>query len=352
MCCGIHRWMSIPNHHQFNPKPFEDNDVDIRIECCGVCGSDVHTITGGWGEVPLPLCVGHEVIGKVVKVGPKVSTVRVGDRVGVGAQIHSCLECKQCKSDNENYCPKQVDTYAAPYPDGTISQGGYSSHIRAHEYFTFPIPDSIPSIDAAPMMCAGLTVYSPLVRAGVGPGRKVAIVGIGGLGHFAIMFANALGADVTAISHSPNKKDDALKLGAKHFVSSQDKDWAKPLAFEFDFVLNTADMGHEMSMQDYLSILTVNGKLNHVGLPDGPLPQLKAQDFMANGSSMGTSHIGCRTEALAMLRLVADKKLKPIIETVDISEDGCKKAVQAVHDNKVRYRYTLTGYDKAFGKRE
>jgi alcohol dehydrogenase (NADP+) len=317
-----------------------------------VCGSDVHSITGGWGEVPLPLCVGHEVIGKAVKVGSKVSTVKVGDRVGVGAQIQSCLECKQCKNDNENYCPKQVDTYGAPYPDGTISQGGYSSHIRAHEYFTFPIPDSIPSIEAAPMMCAGLTVYSPLVRGGVGPGKKVAIVGIGGLGHFAIMFANALGAEVTAISHSPQKKDDAMKLGAKHFVSSQEEGWAKPLAFEFDFVLNSADMGHKMNMKDYVSILNVNGKLNHVGLPDGPLPELQAQDFAANGAFMGTTHIGCRTEMLAMLKLVEDHKLTPYIETVGISEEGCAKAVQGVHDNKVRYRYTLTNYDKAFGKRE
>ncbi len=340
------------NYHQFKPKPFEDNDIDILIECCGVCGSDVHSINGGWGEVPLPICVGHEVIGKAVKVGSKVSTVKVGDRVGVGAQIQSCMKCKQCKSDNENYCPKKVDTYGAPYADGTIAQGGYSSHIRAHEYFTFPIPDSIPSIEAAPMMCAGLTVYSPLVRAGTGPGKKVAIVGIGGLGHFAIMFANALGAEVTAISHSANKKDDALKLGAKHFVCSQGKDWAKPLAFEFDFVLNSADMGHKMPMQDYISILNVNAELHHVGLPDGPLPQLMAQDFAANGSSMGTSHIGCRTEALAMLKLVADKKLKPMIETVEISEDGCAKVVQGVHDNTVRYRYTLTNYDKAFGKRE
>jgi alcohol dehydrogenase (NADP+) len=202
------------------------------------------------------------------------------------------------------------------------------------------------------MMCAGLTVYSPLVRAGVGPGKKVAIVGVGGLGHFALLFANALGADVTAISHSANKKEDALNLGANHFVCSQEKDWAKPLAMEFDLVLNSADMGHKMNIKDYISILNVNGKLHHVGLPDGPLPQLMAQDFAPNGSSMGTSHIGCRTEALAMLKLVAEKKLKPMIETVEISEDGCKKVVQGVHDNKVRYRYTLTNYDKAFGKRE
>ncbi|KAF7507092.1 hypothetical protein GJ744_010905 [Endocarpon pusillum] len=336
----------------FQTKAFRRQCIDIKIECRGVCGSDVHSINGGWGEVPLPLCVGHEVIGKAVKVGSKASTVKVGDRVGVEAQIQSCMECKQCKSDNENYCPKKVDSYGAPYPDGTIAQGGYASHIRTHEYSTFPIPDSIPSIEAAPMMCAGLTVYSPLVRAGVGAGKKVAIGGIGALGHFAIMFANALGAEVTAISHSTKKKEAALRLGAKPFVCSRDKDWAQPLAFEFDYVLNSADMGHKVNMKDSHQLLNVGAELHHVGLPDAPLPELMVQDFASNGSKMGTSHIGRRTEALAMLKLAADKNLKPMIETVEISEDGCKKVVRGVHDNAVRYRYTLTNYDKAFGKGE
>ena len=160
------------------PKKFEDNDIDIQIEACGVCGSDVHTITGGWGECPLPICVGHEVIGKAIKVGSKVTTIKVGDRVGVGAQIKSCMKCRLCKTDQENYCVDKVDTYGAPYQDGTIAQGGYASHIRADEYFTFKIPDNIPIEMAAPMLCAGITTYSPLVRAGVGPGKKVAILGM------------------------------------------------------------------------------------------------------------------------------------------------------------------------------
>ena len=161
---------------QFKPKSFEEYDIDIKIEACGVCGSDVHTITGGWGEPHLPLCVGHEIIGKAIKVGDKVTTVKVGDRVGVGAQIWACLDCKVCKSDNENYCPKQIgeilflvdiayrsslappDTYNAPYPDGTLSQGGYASHIRAHEYFTFRIPDNISSELAAPMVITSSTL--------------------------------------------------------------------------------------------------------------------------------------------------------------------------------------------------
>ncbi|KAI0160123.1 alcohol dehydrogenase [Xylariaceae sp. FL1272] len=338
----------------FKPKKFGDNDIDIKIECCGVCGSDVHTITGGWGEAPTPICVGHEVVGKAVKVGSNVKDVKVGDRVGVGAQIWSCLKCGNCKHDNENYCPNMVDTYGAPYPkevdpDETLSQGGYSSHIRAHEYFVFPIPDEIPSHLAAPMLCAGLTVWSPLVRAGVGPGKSVAIVGLGGLGHFAVMWANALGAEVTVISHSPHKKDDALKLGAKHFVSSGDKDWAKPLAFSFDFVLNTADMTHQFDISAYLSTLKVGCQFHQVGLPDEPIKDLDPKMFMPNGSSIGASHIGNRPECLAMLKLAAEKKLFPMVETVPISEKGCAEVVERVKNNDVHYRFTLTDYDKAFG---
>ncbi|KAI0024051.1 GroES-like protein [Xylariomycetidae sp. FL0641] len=338
----------------FKPKVFGDNDIDIKIECCGVCGSDVHTVTGGWGDAPTPLAVGHEVVGKAIKVGNKVKDVKVGDRVGVGAQVWSCLKCQQCKNDDENYCPHMVDTYGAPYPkeadpNETISQGGFSSHIRVHEYFVFPIPDAIPSHLAAPMMCAGLTTWSPLVRAGVGPGQKVAIVGMGGLGHFAVMWAAALGAEVTVISHSPDKKDDAMKLGAKHFVCSEDQDWAKPLAFTFDFALNAADATNTFNISDYLSILKVGRRFHQCGLPDEPLPALKAQQFMSNNASIGASHIGNRPECLNMLKLAAEKKLNPIVQTMPVSEKGCADAIDKVKNNKVRYRFTLVDYDKAFG---
>lgn len=334
---------------QFKPKTFEDNDVDIKIEVCGVCSSDMHTINGGWGECPLPICVGHEVIGKVVKTGPKVTLCKVGDRVGVGAQISACLECPQCKSDNENYCPHKVDTYGSPYKDGILSQGGFSSHIRAHEYFTFPIPDSIPSHEAGPMMCAGLTVWSPLVRAKVGPGKKVGIVGIGGLGHFALLWASALGAETYALSHSPSKAEDAKKLGAKEFISTKEKGWHEKWAFTFDFLLNTADMAHEFNIKDYLSTVNVNGDFHHVGLGDSPLPSMMAQDFTVNGSKMGASHIGSRPEMLSMLKLASESNLKPMIETLKIGEKGCAEALSRISKNEVRYRFSLIGYDEAFG---
>ena len=199
------------------------------------------------------------------------------------------------------------------------------------------------------MLCAGLTVYSPLVRAGCGPGKKIGVVGIGGLGHFALMWANALGAEVYALSHSANKKEDALKLGAKEFILTTEEGWADKYAFTFDFLLNAADMTHEFNIKDYMSTLAVNGVFHQVGLPDQPLPQLMAQDFVSNGCSIGASHIGNRPECLAMLKLAADKNLRPLVETISISEKGCAEAVERVKKNDVRYRFTLTDYEKAFG---
>lgn len=200
------------------------------------------------------------------------------------------------------------------------------------------------------MMCAGLTVWSPLVRAKVGPGKKVAVVGIGGLGHFGLLWASALGAETYAISHSPRKEADAKKFGAKHFISTGEKDWHKPWAFEFDFILNTADMTHTFNIQEFMSTLAINGEFHNVGLPDKPLPEMMAQDFTPNGSKMGGSHIGNRPEALAMLKLASEKGIHPMIETLDISEKGCAEAVERVSKNDVRYRFSLVGYDKAFGK--
>jgi alcohol dehydrogenase (NADP+) len=213
----------------------------------------------------------------------------------------------------------------------------------------FKIPANIPSELAAPMMCAGLTTYSPLVRAGCGSSKKVAIVGIGGLGHFGILFASALGAETYAISHSPHKAADAKKLGAKEFICTKgNKDWAKPWAFTFDFILNTADVIDSSNLKDYMSTLAVNGTFHHVGMPDKPLPEIRAQDFCPNGAAMSGSHIGNRAEALEMLKLASELSVKSWVETIDISAEGCKEAVERVRKNNVRYRVTLVNYKKAF----
>ncbi|KAH7075776.1 chaperonin 10-like protein [Paraphoma chrysanthemicola] len=333
-------------------KKFEEYDVDIAIDACGVCASDVHTITGGWGEdVPLPLCVGHEVIGKVVKVGSKVTKFKVGDRAGVGAQKGADLTCNICKADQENYCPNQIDTYGAK-EDGITSQGGYSSHMRAHEYFTFKIPDNIETALAAPMLCAGLTTYSPLKRLGAGPGKKVAIVGLGGLGHFGVLWSVAMGAETYVISHSERKKEDALKMGAKDFLLTSKKGWADDWKFTFDFIINTADATDKFDLSEYFSTLKVNGTFHMVGFPDNPLPAMQAQIFAPNGCSMGASHIGNHQEMVDMFELASKQNIKSWVQTIKLSEAGCKEAVERVYKNdNVKYRLTLVDFDDVFGKR-
>jgi len=333
----------------FELKTPEDDDVDIEIECCGVCGSDVHTISGGWGEFAVPFVIpGHEIVGKVTKVGKNVTEFKVGDRAGVGAQVGSCGTCAPCKSDNENYCvgdgkKGMVDTYNAKYADGSIAQGGYSTAIRAHQQFVFAIPEGLKSEDAAPMLCGGLTVYSPLLRNGAGTtAKRVAIVGIGGLGHFGVLFAHAMGAEVIAISHSPRKKEDALKMGASQFISTgEDPKWAENFAREnpIDLIINTAS-SNAVDIPTLLSTLSVHGKLITVGMPEEALKPMKVQSFAGTGAFFGSSHIGSKKEAIQMLKLAAEKNIKPWTEVMPMSD--CSKAVKRVEENDVKYRFVLT----------
>ncbi|RFU31787.1 hypothetical protein B7463_g4559, partial [Scytalidium lignicola] len=284
--------------NEFTPKPFGDYDVDIKIQACGICGSDLHTITGGWGEQKFPLCVGHEIVGTALRVGPKVTLIKPGMRVGVGAQSYSCLDCRQCKNDNETYCSKQLDTYGAVWPDtGIVSQGGYSSHVRTHEHWVFPIPDGLTTAQVAPMLCAGLTAYSPLVRNGCGPGKKVGIVGLGGIGHFGLLFAKALGAETWVISRSHSKEADSLKMGADGFIATEDKDWNEPHLMTFDLIINTANSTKGFDLAKYLSMLDVHGRWISVGLPEGAGQEVKAQDLLSNGCLIGASHLGSRKES-------------------------------------------------------
>ncbi|KAF9464014.1 NADPH-dependent alcohol dehydrogenase [Collybia nuda] len=326
----------------FEPKPFEDYDIDIKIEYCGVCGSDVHTITGGWGKPALPIVPGHEIVGKAVRVGSMVSSIKVGDRVGVGAQICSCMNCAHCKNDDEQYCPKRIYTYNSRYHNAerTLSQGGYSTAVRAHEQFVFPIPDEMPLEEAAPMLCAGLTVYSPLVRNGAGKGKKVGIVGVGGLGHFAIQFAKALECDdVVVFSHSPKKRDDAMTLGATDVVFTCKDGFEEPLVGQLDLIICTANVSDSALLRGLMSTLKIHGRLIMVAMPDESLPSLMSTDLAMNGALLGGSLIGSKKEALSMLDLAVRKGVKPWIDVVPMKD--CGKAVRAVKDGKIRYRRVL-----------
>ncbi|CDZ97100.1 Alcohol dehydrogenase, class V [Phaffia rhodozyma] len=316
-----------------------DYDVDVAISHCGICASDLHTITGGWGKPDLPLVVGHEIVGKCTKVGSKVTEFKVGDIVGVGAQISSCFDCKNCKNDNENYCPDWVDTYNAKYPNGEKTMGGYSTAIRAHERFVFAIPEALEPRHAASMLCAGLTVYSPLVRFGAGPGKKVGIIGIGGLGHYAVLFAKALGAEVFAFSHSDRKVDDIKKMGADHIIVTSKENYAKEHAGELDLIISTVDVASGVDLNNLLACLGVHKHFISVGLPDEPLNGVSPAAFINNGCFFGSTHIGNKKEANAMLKLAADKGIKPWIQELPMSKVA--EGVKAVKEGHVRYRYVL-----------
>lgn len=341
---------------KFDAKPFADYDVEIKIECCGVCSSDVHTINGGWGSQHFNegLSVGHEIVGRALRVGPKVTLIKEGQRVGVGAQSWSCLECRQCKNDNETYCAHQRDTYGSEWPEypGIISQGGYSSHVRTHEWWVFPIPDELPSHIAAPMLCAGITSYSPLVRNGAGPGKKVAIVGLGGLGHFGVLFSAALGAETWVISRSRSKEEDAKKMGAAGLLATSEKGWNEPHKMTFDLIISTANsFGDGFDLSAYLSLLDVSGRWVSVGMPEQSEISISPQQLIGNGCLIGASHLGSRREMLDMFKLSVEKKLHSWVVQVPISEENLSKTVKDLHENSgaVKYRYCMVDYDKAFG---
>ena len=341
-----------PKKASFPLKPFGDYDVDIKVEACGICASDIHTISGGWGPQAFPICVGHEIVGTAVRVGSKVTTVKQGQRVGQGAQAYSCGECKQCKHGNENYCPViKLDTYGSKYPGTDVtSSGGYANYTRANENWVFPIPDGLKSEQAGPMLCAGLTAFSPLVRNGAGPGKKVGIIGIGGIGHFGVIFAKALGAEVWAISRSHSKEADAKKMGADGFIATADPDWEKPHNFSFDLIVNTSSSFEGFDMAKFLTIMDVHANFVSVGLPEEATLPIKAWDLMGNGVKISYSHIGNRQEALQMLQLAADKKLEAWIETVEINEKNLGEALQKMHKGDVRYRFCLVGHEKEFAE--
>jgi alcohol dehydrogenase (NADP+) len=298
-------------------------------------------LSSGWGPTPYPCCVGHEIVGKAVRVGKEVKNVKVGDRVGVGAQAQSCGECNECKSGHESYCKKMVSTYGSVYANKDKSFGGYANYNRTHSAFVVKIPEGIESADAAPMLCGGVTVYSPLKRNGCGPGKTVGIVGVGGLGHFGVLFAKALKADrVVGISRKNDKRDDVLKLGAdKYIATGEDKDWASENARTLDLIVCTVS-SEKMPMTEYLSLLKVGGVFIQVGAPDGGnLPPINAFTLIANQIKVGGSLIGSPAEINEMLQLAADQKIKPWIEVRPMKD--ANQVIVDFEKGLPRYRYVL-----------
>jgi alcohol dehydrogenase (NADP+) len=284
-------------YQAYEPKTFEETDVDIKITHCGICASDLHTLRSGWGPALYPCVVGHEIVGHAVRVGSKAEKgIKVGDRVGVGAQSASCLkaECEECTSGLEHHCQIQnTNTYNSRYANGDKSYGGYADYWRGPSHFVFKIPDALPSDAAAPMLCGGVTAFSPLQVNGAGPGKKVGIVGIGGLGHYGLMFAKEMGCDeIVAISRSSGKKEDAMKMGATGFIATdEDKDWARHHANSLDLIVSTVS-SPKMPLTQYLMLLRVNGQFIQIGAPEDRLPPIAAFSLIVKGCKIGGSMIG------------------------------------------------------------
>jgi uncharacterized zinc-type alcohol dehydrogenase-like protein len=314
-------------------------DVLIEIKYAGICHSDIHHARGEWGEETYPLVPGHEIAGIVAEVGPEVKKYQVGDRVGVGCMVDSCRKCANCLKGEEQYCLKgNTLTYADvnKYGDGERTQGGYSTHVVVDEDFVLSIPEGIDLDVAAPLLCAGITTYSPLRHWGVGPGKKVAVVGLGGLGHMAVKLAHAMGAEVTVLSHSLKKKDDGLRLGANHYYATSDPETFKQLAGSFDLIINTVSA--TIDIDAFLSLLALDGTLVNVGAPAEPL-SLNAFSLIHGRRSFAGSLIGGIRQTQEMLNFCAEHKLGAEIET--ISADEIDKAYERVLNSDVRYRFVI-----------
>ena len=313
------------------------NDVLIEIAYAGICHSDIHTVNGDWGPQPYPLVPGHEIVGTVAEIGPEVTGHAVGDRVGVGCMVNSCGQCTNCRNGDEQYCAEgMVPTYGGADRDGTITQGGYSTHVVVDAGFVLSVPASLDLAAAAPLLCAGITTYSPLRRWGAGPGRKVAVVGLGGLGHLAVKIAAAMGAEVTVLSQSLKKKEDGLRLGAEHYYATSDPAAFEQLAGSFDLVLNTVSA--VIDVDAYLSLLTVDGALVNVGAPAEPL-SLNVFSLIGGRRTYAGSMIGGIAETQEMLDFCAEHGIVP--ETELISADRVNEAYERVLASDVRYRFVI-----------
>lgn len=313
------------------------NDVLIAIEYAGICHSDIHTVNGDWGPQPFPVVPGHEIVGVVAEVGSGVTRHQVGDRVGVGCLVNSCRECESCRNGDEQYCQRGgVPTYAGRDRDGSTTQGGYSTHVVVDADFALSVPDGLDPAAAAPLLCAGITTYSPLRRWGAGPGKRVAIVGLGGLGHMGVKIAHAMGAEVTVLSQSLKKQEDAQRLGADDFHATSDPATFEQLAGRFDLILNTVSAG--IDVDAYLRLLAVDGALVNVGAPPEPF-SVQAMTLIGGRRSFAGSMIGGIPETQEMLDFCAEHGLGAEIEV--IPADQVNEAYERVLASDVRYRFVI-----------
>ena len=313
------------------------SDVLIEVQYAGICHSDIHTVNGDWGPQPFPVVPGHEIVGVVTEVGSGVSRHQVGDRVGVGCMVNSCGECASCRNGDEQYCADgMVPTYAGTDRDGTTTQGGYSTHVVVDADYVLSVPDGIDPAAAAPLLCAGITTYAPLRRWGAGPGRKVAVVGLGGLGHMAVKIAHALGAEVTVLSQTLKKQEDGLRLGADEYYATSDPATFEQLAGRFDLIVNTVSAS--IDLDAYLGLLAVDGTLVNVGAPAEPL-SVNVFSLIGARRSFAGSMIGGIALTQEMLNFCAEHHIGAEVEV--IPADKVNEAYERVIASDVRYRFVI-----------
>ncbi|MFI6001648.1 NAD(P)-dependent alcohol dehydrogenase [Streptomyces sp. NPDC051366] len=318
-------------------RPVGEHDVLIEIKYAGICHSDIHQVRDGWGEGIYPMVPGHEIAGVVTEAGPGVTKFAVGDHVGVGCFVDSCRECEYCLRGQEQYCAQgMTGTYNARDKKGDPTYGGYSTHVVVDENYTVRIPDGLALDVAAPLLCAGITLYSPLKHWQAGPGKKVAIVGLGGLGHMGVKIAAALGAEVTVLSQSLRKQDDGLRLGASHYYATSDETTFEKLAGSFDLVISTVSA--PLGLDTYLDLLKVDGALVNVGAPEEAV-ELNLFSVITGRKTLAGSMIGGIAETQEMLDFCAEHGLGSEIEL--IRAEQINEAYERVLASDVRYRFVI-----------
>jgi len=324
--------------YRFERREPRDHDLLIEILYCGVCHSDLHTVRDEWGNGNYPIVPGHEIVGRVTRAGKDVSKFKLGDLVGVGCMVDSCRECANCKDDLEQFCMKGATfTYAGKdRHDGTPTQGGYSTQIVVDEAFVLRIPDNLDPAAVAPLLCAGITTYSPLKHWKIGKGSKVGVIGLGGLGHMALKLAHAFGAQVVQFTTSPSKREDALRLGADEVVLSNDPEQMKSHAGTFDFILDTVSAPHDLNV--YLQMLKRDGTMTMVGLPDTP-PTINGGALIFGRHSLAGSLIGGIAETQEMLDFCAKHDIVSDIEKIRIQD--INEAYERMLKSDVRYRFVI-----------
>lgn len=322
--------------YEFDRRDPGPNDVVIAIRFCGICHSDIHTVRSEWGPAQYPCVPGHEIVGEVSRIGKKVKRFKVGDLAGVGCLVNSCGKCEACKSNEEQFCSKGVFTYDRQDVDGSITKGGYSNLIVVNEKFVLKIKKGLPLERVAPLLCAGITTYSPLKRHGAKKGKHVGVVGLGGLGHMAVKIAAAMGAKVTVFSTSPQKEADAKRLGAKQFIISSNAEQMQSAGGRLDLIIDTISAKHDFT--PYLGTLKIGGV--HVLVGASP----EANDVHAFGLIFGRKHlagslIGGLKETQEMLDFCANKKVFADIELVTASQ--INEAYERTIKSQVKYRFVI-----------